>query len=78
MGEVRYFHDETILTDKGVNDDCVGYLEGLLDKARNGEVVGVAVAIQFADGSTASTASGFIFNQRVVGALMTQVVKLSQ
>lgn len=77
MGEVRYFQDESILSDKGVNDDCVEYLEHLISKARDGEIVGVAVAIQFADGSTGSTTSGFIFNQRIVGALMTQVVKLS-
>jgi hypothetical protein len=79
MGDVRYIDNgDTILTDQGRNEDCVEHLERLLEKARNGEIVGVAEAVQYADGSTGHGVGGFIHNQRIVGALMTRVVKLSQ
>lgn len=78
MGEVRYIADEKMLSDAGVNEECIDMFEGLLRKARDGEVIGAAIALQFADGSTSSACCGFLFNQRVVGALMAHVVRLSQ
>lgn len=77
MGEVRYFEGGEPILEDGKNPECVEYLEQMLEKARSGEIVGVAIAMQYADGASSSGRAGFLFNQRVIGALMQQVVRLS-
>ena len=78
MGEVSYIEGGVILTERNQNDKCVELLESLLQKAKDGEVIGINVAIQYADGSNGSTGAGFIYNNRQMGALMTEVFKLAQ
>jgi len=78
MGEVQYFRgdDATLLNERGQNDECVKLLEELLEKAKAGEIVGLSGAVQFADGSTVNRSGGFLYSQRIVGALMAAVVRL--
>lgn len=77
MGSVHHIGGDEILPASGVNQDCIECLERILEKARQGEIVGVAMAVQYADGSTSGPCSGFLFNSRVVGELMIRVTKLS-
>ena len=69
---------EHLLDTSGKNPDCVEQLERLLQKARDGEVVGIAGAVQFKDGSTSTHRSGFIYNQRIIGALFQMATNISQ
>lgn len=76
MGEVVFTSGETIITDRGQNDDCVVCLENLLSKAKAGEVTGVCVAIQYADKSTGTAIGGFVWNSALIGCLMRMVHRL--
>lgn len=77
MGEVRYFNNgDDLLNERGVNDECVKTIEDILAKARAGEIIGVVVENQFADGSTGSARGGFLYNSRIVGGLMGSVMAL--
>lgn len=76
MGEVVYTSGDTVVTERGQNDECVECLEGLLAKARNGEITGVCVAVQYADRSTGDAVGGFIWNTALIGCLMRVVHKL--
>ena len=69
MGEVLYTDGERILSERGRNQDCVECLEGLLKKAKDGEICGVAVAIQYIDRSNSETVAGFLWNRSVIGSL---------
>lgn len=69
MGEVVYKDGGRILSERSQNEDCVTCLEGLLQKARDGEVCGVAVAVQYSDRSNGETVGGFIWNRPMVGSL---------
>lgn len=78
MGDVRYFLDATpIVNTSGINEDCVEQLEHILEKARNGEIVGIAGAVQYADGSTSGHRSGFLRIQAIVGALFCQMTSIA-
>lgn len=69
MGEVVYTTGDRILTERGQNEDCVESLEGLLQKAKDGEICGVAVAIQYTDRSNSEMTAGFLWNRSVIGSL---------
>lgn len=77
MGEVRWFTDEVILDERGQNEELVKTLEEMLQKAKDGEITGMNAGIQYADGSNGSFGSGFVKNQGMIGALMTQVFRLT-
>ena len=70
MGVIVYQDGSEVIGETGRNDDCVECLERLLEKALHGEVVGIAAAIQFADGSTSETRAGFLRTRATVGGLM--------
>lgn len=69
MGDVVYTNGDQVLTERGENKDCVAYLERLLQKAKDGEICGVAVAIQYTDRSNGEATAGFLWNRNVVGSL---------
>ena len=69
---------ETILNERGVNDDCVTSLEGLLQKAKDGEITGICGAVQYVDHSTGTVMAGFTWNSALIGCLMRMVYSLSQ
>lgn len=69
MGEVVFTNGDRILTERSQNEDCVSCLEGLLQKAKDGEICGVAVAIQYTDRSNGESVAGFLWNRSVVGSL---------
>lgn len=77
MGEVRYFDGGTMLNERGYNENCVKFLEELLQKAKDGEIVGICVGMQYADGSNGATGAGFVYNQRMIGSLMSEIMRLS-
>lgn len=77
MGSVHHIDGDEIVTQEGVNHECVACLERALEKARDGEIVGVAMALQYADGSTSGPMGGFIYNSRIIGELMLRVMRLS-
>lgn len=77
MGSVHHIDGDEIVPQSGGNQECIECLERVLEKARNGEIVGVAMAAQYADGSTSGPAGGFLYNSRIVGELMIRVTKLS-
>lgn len=77
MGEVVYKDGSSIVvSERGQNDECITCLRELLDKAENGEVTGVAVAVQYTDRSVGETIGGFIYNRPLAGALMALVMRL--
>ncbi|QIB38137.1 hypothetical protein G3A56_09160 [Rhizobium oryzihabitans] len=78
MGEVVYKDGDRILSERGQNQDCIECLEGLLEKAKGGEICGVAVAIQYSDRSTGETVAGFIWNRCVIGSLAFLTKRLTQ
>ncbi|WP_199925225.1 hypothetical protein [Neorhizobium sp. SOG26] len=53
-------------------------LERLLQKAKDGEICGVAVAIQYTDRSNSETLAGFLWNRSVVGSLHYLMRKIGQ
>lgn len=77
MGKVVFTSGEEVLNERSQNDDCVGCLEGILAKAKQGEITGICVAIQYADKSTGTAVGGFIWNTPLIGCLMRMVHKLS-
>ena len=77
MGSVHHIDGNEIVTAAGTNQDCIECLERILEKARNGEIVGVAMACQYADGSTSGPRAGFLYNARIVGEMMIAVTRLS-
>lgn len=78
MGEVVATSGARITNDRGVNEDAIGCLERLLDKAKNGEIVGVVAAVQYADGSVGSPRGGFCHEMTMTGALMVHVVSMAK
>jgi hypothetical protein len=69
MGVVLYTDGGRILTERGQNEDCIECLERLLQKTKDGEICGVAIAIQYTDRSNAETTAGFLWNRSVIGSL---------
>ncbi len=68
----------SIIGERGANEDAISCIEKLLQKAKDGEIVGIAAAVQFADGSVSSPCGGFSRDTSMVGALMHHVVRLSR
>lgn len=77
MGSVHHISGDEMLENTGTNAECIACLERTLEKARNGEVVGVVISAQCADGSTIGPSGGFIYNARIIGDLMIHVARLS-
>lgn len=77
MGEVVYKDGDRILSERGQNEDCIACLEGLLRKARDGEICGVAVAVQYSDRSNSETVAGFVWNRSLIGSLTYLIKRLS-
>lgn len=78
MGDVRYFLDASpIINTSGINEGCVEQLERLLQKAKDGEIVGIAGSVQYADGSTSGHRAGFLRTQAIVGALFCQATDMA-
>lgn len=78
MGTVHHIQGDEISGIDGVNEFCVEALEGLIAKANTGDVVGVSVAIQHADGATSGWTAGFVYNSRIIGELMLQLTRLTK
>lgn len=76
MGEVVYTGGGQVLADRGHNEDCVECLEMLLAKAKDGEICGVAVAIQYTDRSNSEATGGFLWNRSVIGSLYCLIQRL--
>ena len=77
-GIVTSLSGSSVINERGVNDNCVEQLERLLQKARDGEIVGVASAIQYADGSTSWCKAGFLWTNSVIGSLTILVHRLME
>lgn len=77
MGVVQHIDGGVVTSETGINEGCIECLEMLLEKAKNGEIVGIAAAVQHADGSTSAPGGGFVFNRRIVGELFILMQKLA-
>lgn len=77
MGDVRYFKDEVILNDRGENEALVGFLEEMLKKAKDGEIVGMAGGVQYVDGAGGDFTAGFVRNQMMIGTLFCAITGLT-
>lgn len=51
------------------NEACIDTLRELLEMAESGEIVGLAGAIMYGDGSSAYRISGTVDQYRIIGAL---------
>lgn len=60
------------------NEYCVAVCEDLLERARSGDIVGIAYAVQHSDGGVADRMSGFLQHQPIVGRLFLMAHSLSQ
>lgn len=78
MGVVIDTDGNEVSSERGINETCVECLERLLSKAKDGEIVGVSVAIQYLDGSTSSTVGGYIYNRRIIGEMFTRMMMLGK
>ncbi|NSY17256.1 hypothetical protein [Neorhizobium sp. AL 9.2.2] len=76
MGAVIYTDGNTMLSDQGTNEDTVEFLERLLQKAKDGEIVGVCAAVQYADRSTGDGNAGFFWNAPMIGGLTKIIHRL--
>lgn len=67
---------DEVRSERGTNKDALASLASVMKMAKSGEVVGVAIAIQFADGSSGTNIGGFLRHYPVVGALEDMKRKL--
>lgn len=77
MGNVKHIHGDEIVNQNGVNELAKEALASTAELVDSGEVAGVIIIRQHADGSTTNLSGGFLYNTRIVGELMKQVVSLS-
>lgn len=77
MGTVVYTDNSQVMSERGVNENCVSSIEDLLQKAKDGEITGYCGAIQYSDKSTGTVLAGFTWNSALIGCLMRLVHKLS-
>ena len=68
MAEIRYLHGADI-HQKVANPNTVSFLEGLLERARSGEIIGVAVAVLHDDFTASSAVVGGVGGYSMLGAL---------
>lgn len=75
MGEVRSLHG-ALTGERVVNEDLVKAIEGLLEAAKSGEIVGAAVARLHYDSGCSWQISGVIGGYGLIGAcsLMAQAL----
>lgn len=78
MGTIHHIDGDEIADTSGVNEFCLEGARTLLEKAVNGEVVGFNISMQHADGATSGYTCGFVYNSRIVGELMTHIIRLSK
>lgn len=76
MAKVVYTNGDEIIGDRGHNENCVKSLENLLQKAKDGEIVGFSAALQYADQATGTASAGFTWNSAMIGCLMILVNRL--
>lgn len=75
--EVVYFSNKDVMKDaSNQNAACVAALEELLQKAKDGEVVGIAYAVQYQDRSAGNAAAGFLFDTQIIGCLTRQIHRI--
>jgi hypothetical protein len=76
MGEIKYFTDETVIGERGHNEPLVEFLEKSLERAKNGEIVGMAGAVQYVDGAAGNFSTGFIRTQIMAGAMTCAIIHM--
>lgn len=77
MGAVICTDGDVMLNERNQNEDCIETLELLLQKAKDGEIVGIAASAQYADRSVAESVGGFIWNRPCIGSLMCLVARFT-
>lgn len=78
-GEVVNISDKTIVLNRdGVNEAAITVAEWATELARSGEVVGVAIVVAFADGSSGHRYGGNIKTIGTIGTLTKMATMLSQ
>ena len=77
MTSVSYITGDEIVGEMDRNERCVEALERTVQKAKDGEIIGVVVVAQYRDGSNSGFEAGFLYNNRVVGSLMRLVTAIS-
>lgn len=68
MAEVVSIHGAPVHAGDPV-EPCVSALEDMLERARAGEVIGVAMAVMHSDRSSSFTFGGYLDSYGVIGAL---------
>lgn len=78
-GEVVNLQDGSVILDnRGVNAGAIALADWLYRAAKSGEVVGIAVAYVYADGSTGRAINGNAGTAGTIGQLVTMATKLAQ
>lgn len=78
MGEVVGLNGEKLIVDeRGACPDVVTELEGWLERARSGEIVGMALAAQFFDGASGGRRVGAV-SRALVGQLVSLQVRVTR
>lgn len=78
MGEVRTIYGTTLISESGYNESVVASLESILQKARDGEIVGFSGILNYKDGSLSTTCSGAAATYTSLGAATGLVHRLAQ
>lgn len=73
---VTHINGSEVRTRRGTNTNAVRCLRDVTKLVKSGEVVGVMVALQYADGSAGTSKGGFIRTYPIVGALEDMKHKL--
>jgi len=77
-GEVVHISSgETILNERGVNEDAIACAEWLMKAALAGEITGIAAAYVFADGGTGYQCGGNAACAATVGQLFKMATEMA-
>ena len=68
--KVIALHGGPVASDRAAHPDVVAHLEDLLERARSGEVIGVATVYMYRDSSIGYTACGSTIKSMMIGGLM--------
>lgn len=77
MGEVHTLNGTELIGPEGYNRKVVAGLERLLQKARDGEIVGYSAILNYGDGSVSTTCQGASATYASVGAATCLVHRLT-
>lgn len=69
MGVVLFKDGDQIVGNEGYNEECVAFLEDLLERSKQGEIIGVCAAVQYADKSAGDGQAGFFWKTGMIGCL---------